>query len=520
MMEAEISRIADSLAAFRPLRLPRFGRTRASVLVPLIHHNEELFLLLTRRSPDLSHHAGEISFPGGTPDKSDQDAFATALRETREETGLAPDSFKLLGELDDQPTITGYCIRPYVAITDSMQGLQANDSEVDHMLKVPLKFFIDGGRTLEVQVEQGRMRGGFPLYSYQGQIIWGATARIIADLVGILTARETTPFTQAVRRLMPRIHEADRVILTTHVNPDPDGLGAQVGMEELLLSLGKKVVIANHDPVPKKYNFISFRSPIFIGNEIRAEKIGPADLLLVLDTGVAGRLGQAAGLLSTMNGRVAVLDHHLEGSLKGDPVLVDRSFSSASEIVYELLRTIGFRFTPRVVNALYAGIMFDTDGFRYVGNRSAPFKVAGHLVDMGADALGIQESLFAAVSRGHVGALAKALERAVTEFDGRWMWSYTTVAELDEVEATAHDAGDIAPFFVSIEGVRVSTVLREMPDGRFKASFRSKQDYPIGHICKSMGGGGHANAGGATVSLTPEQFFNQIRAAVEEVVKD
>lgn len=517
-MNVTLQGLKDSLSRWQALELPSFGRTDSAVLVPIVEQKGELMVILTRRSPHLKKHAGEVCFPGGTAEPGDRSTYATALREASEEIGIGAEECTWLGSLDDSSTVTGFKVRAHVALVEPGAKLVTQDSEVDSVLHVPLSHFLGPHPSYTVFVEAGGLRGKFPLFSFEGHVIWGATARMLANLGRIVRGAPQEPFERVMRALMPRILGARKVLLTTHVNPDPDGLGAQVAMEEFLIALGKNVVIANGDAIPERFSFLSFRSPLYTGIQITDKLLSGADLMIVLDTAERERTGRAGRLVKQMGDRVAVLDHHLAGNIAGEMVLVDRTYCSASEIVYEFLTAAGYVFSDRAANALYAGIMFDTHGFRYVANRSQPFKVAGHLVDMGADAVLIQEQLFGSVSAGHVQALAVAMQRMESEFSGRWVWSYISATELAGFKGTDEDAGDIAPFFVAVDGVQVATFLRELDDGRFKVSFRSMRNYPIGHICSMLGGGGHANAGGATVASSVQEIITRIRPEIERTL--
>lgn len=511
--------VGQRLALSHPVRLPSFGRRESAVLVPLVERGGELHVVLTRRAAHLAVHAGEISFPGGAREAGDESSWHTALREAREEINVDPADCESIGMLDDSPTITEFNIRPHVALLRRGDNLVPSDDEVAEIIEVPLSFFVEAGAGFRIRVEHGRVRGGFPLYPYKGQIIWGVTARLLSNLVRVLDeANIESGVAGLARELVPRLLDGQKFILTTHVNPDADGIGAVVAMEELLLSLGKEVLIAVNDPIPESYRFLSYRSPVLVGKQILEEHAEGADLMIVLDTGDVGRIGKAARLLPRMDGRVAVIDHHLAGNIDGQLILVDRRYSSASEMVYELLRKMAFPWTARAVDALYAGIQFDTHGFRYINDRAEPLRVAGHLVALGAASGPIQEALFGNVSVGHVEALTIALGKARKEFEGRWMWSWITADELASFGGTSEDAGEISSFFVSVGVVRVATFLRELPDGNFKASFRSKRGFPIGDICRKFGGGGHANAGGAMLPGPAEHAAGLLRDAVCAVV--
>ncbi|MBI4511169.1 MAG: CoA pyrophosphatase [Deltaproteobacteria bacterium] len=164
----------------------------AAVLVPLFLRGDELRLVFTERSAHLRSHSGQISFPGGKCDDGDADAVATAIREADEELGIDPTSVHVLGILDDVPTPSGFLIAPVVALLNPAPGCyRPNRAEVAEVFEVPISTIAD--RT--VFEEQGvveRFGFKFQVYSYHvvGKRIWGATARMVHQLLG---ARSITP---------------------------------------------------------------------------------------------------------------------------------------------------------------------------------------------------------------------------------------------------------------------------------------------------------------------------------------
>ena len=160
------------------------GGTEAAVLLALYGWPEEPGLIFTERRADLRRHAGEISFPGGRQDEGDADLTATALREAEEEIALDPAAVELVGALPPVSTfVTGYRVHPFVGlVADPAElGLQPNPTEVETVLTFSLEL-------LRKSYEMRRLvRRGVPIhtptYEVEGQLIWGATARILGDLL-------------------------------------------------------------------------------------------------------------------------------------------------------------------------------------------------------------------------------------------------------------------------------------------------------------------------------------------------
>jgi len=163
------------------------GRTDAAVLVPLYVGDGELHLVFTERGADLRRHAGEISFPGGRRERDEDDLRSTALREAEEEIGLPRTAVEIVGALQPTPTIaTGYAVYPFVGLIESGRSWTPSASEVAAVLELSIPELVTGyGRRRLV-------RRGLPIrtdtYVVGDHLIWGATARILGDLLDRLEA--------------------------------------------------------------------------------------------------------------------------------------------------------------------------------------------------------------------------------------------------------------------------------------------------------------------------------------------
>jgi 8-oxo-dGTP pyrophosphatase MutT (NUDIX family) len=158
--------------------------TKAAVLLALYGWPEEPGLIFTERRADLRRHAGEISFPGGRQDPEDPDLATTALREAQEEIGLDPAAVEVVGALTPVSTfVTGYRVHPFVGLVADPRGLalEPNPSEVETVLTFSLDL-LRGGYEMRRMVRRG-LPIHTPTYEVEGQLIWGATARILGDLL-------------------------------------------------------------------------------------------------------------------------------------------------------------------------------------------------------------------------------------------------------------------------------------------------------------------------------------------------
>ena len=156
--------------------------TLAAVLVALYPNEGELHVVLTKRRADLKRHAGEISFPGGRWDTTDEDLSVTALREAEEEIGLKRDRVSLLGALERTSTfMTGYIIQPFVGLIPDGESWLPASSEVESVLEPSLSQ-LRAART-RTELQRRGITFETDAYVFDGQVVWGATARILEHLL-------------------------------------------------------------------------------------------------------------------------------------------------------------------------------------------------------------------------------------------------------------------------------------------------------------------------------------------------
>lgn len=168
--------LADGLVPGAPQRA-------AAVLVPFVRREPGLSVLFTRRNANLRQHAGQISFPGGGVEACDADAVAAALRETDEETGIAPALVEPFGYLDCLTTVSGYCVTPVAGFVRAEYSLRLHPPEVDEVFEVPLGFLLaPENLRRERLLWHGHERRVFA-FEWQERRIWGATAAILKNLL-------------------------------------------------------------------------------------------------------------------------------------------------------------------------------------------------------------------------------------------------------------------------------------------------------------------------------------------------
>lgn len=180
-----IDQLRERLKHYAPLGISSEPNVRASVVMPLYKKGEEHFLILTKRTTSVKAHPGEISFPGGMFESADGNSKTTALRECCEEIGVRGEDIKVIGRLDDERTLTGFVITPYVGVIPFPYPFRLSKSEVAYLIHLPLRFLARSEPLIEQIKYNGETKGIHALY-YEGERIWGATCRLLLKLKGMI----------------------------------------------------------------------------------------------------------------------------------------------------------------------------------------------------------------------------------------------------------------------------------------------------------------------------------------------
>jgi 8-oxo-dGTP pyrophosphatase MutT (NUDIX family) len=165
--------------------------SRASVLIPLWVEQGQIFVLFTQRTQRVEHHKGQISFPGGRVERQDRSTEETALRETQEEIGIGPRDVEILGRIDDTLTLASrFVVHPFVGVIPHPYEFRLNREEVERVIKVPASVFYPADwKDHRGMIEYEGMTYPSLVYSFDGDVIWGATARMMQNFMEIMDGR-------------------------------------------------------------------------------------------------------------------------------------------------------------------------------------------------------------------------------------------------------------------------------------------------------------------------------------------
>ena len=188
-MDARFAQLGAALQQHpgRQLNLPGLELRDSAILAPFVVRADEARLLFTLRPTHLRRHAGQVSFPGGARDPDDATTLHTALRELREELGVPPEAVEVLGMLDEIPTTSEFRVVPYVGVLDPAVELHPDAGEIAELLEIPVaELLVPDLRRTEKRFYRGAERDVY-FYDVGRHTIWGATARILSNLLSIIS---------------------------------------------------------------------------------------------------------------------------------------------------------------------------------------------------------------------------------------------------------------------------------------------------------------------------------------------
>ena len=305
--------------------------------------------------------------------------------------------------------------------------------------------------------------------------------------------------TAAAREFAAGLPAGARLVLTTHVNPDGDGLGSEAGLAHLLRGAGFTVTVANPNRTPERFRFL-FEELEGVDRSAEAVKeLRRADVVIVLDISDLGRLGMLGDVVRDRGVPVLCVDHHVSGGdLPPGPRYVDPGAAATGELVWELAQANGWPLTREAARALYVAILTDTGGFRFSNTRPRTLRIAAELLETGIDPERIYLDVYANAPEGRVRLLAEALDTLVVEPEAGLAWLTVPPGALDRHGVSADDLDGVIEHARSIAGVRLALLFREISGGRIKVSLRSVGEVDVASFARRYGGGGHTKAAGVS----------------------
>ncbi len=303
-----------------------------------------------------------------------------------------------------------------------------------------------------------------------------------------------------------KIMESKKILITAHVNPDGDAIGAGLallsGIEKFNKNCEVKFVLQDKTPDRVKFLELEKRAEMY-----DADKKYDIDIAICVDSATLTRIGDVEKVIKnifTIN-----IDHHISNPEYGDINYVE-NVSSTSEIIYKFLKFLDVEIDINIGEALYTGLVNDTGNFKHDNVTEETFKMAGDLVKIGVNNSKIVREFLNTKSMAAIKFFGQAMYEM--KFDEKKKLAYFYLSNEDFMKngGRKEDTEEIVENLVSYEKAEVSLFLREDTTGVIKGSMRSKHDIDVNAIAGIFGGGGHRKASGFTSELPAEEIVRII----------
>lgn len=302
---------------------------------------------------------------------------------------------------------------------------------------------------------------------------------------------------------------ANRILLSTHENPDGDGLGSELALCEDLKAQGKDCRILNCTAAPALYHFLDPNGWLELYDKERDQDwLAGCDLAVVFDLGDFRRLRAVGQDLAHHHVVLASIDHHPQlgyestgGESPYTYLILDYSAPSTGTLVWQYFNA----YRPEPVTlpmalALYTALVTDTGSFKYDNTDERAHRMAIDLLDVGVKPYFIHKRVYEQRTHSQVRLLGVLIDHIEYSEDQHIGWCVLTSDRLKQAEATVEDVDGFSEFIRTIKDVEVSALLTEVEPGKTKVSLRSKGTLAINDVAKKLGGGGHAFASGAQIN--------------------
>jgi phosphoesterase RecJ-like protein len=321
-----------------------------------------------------------------------------------------------------------------------------------------------------------------------------------------------------LNRFAQFLDQQDRILLTTHENPDGDGTGAMLGLAHYLRSQGKQVRIVVTPELPAYLRFLD--------QDGWVEAFEPAgrhqDLAawpgvwLLVDASEPHRMGPLHPLFQACKAPKVCLDHHLKEAPQGfDQEFTDPTASASAELVFDLANLrMAPPFPAAMADALYAGVVDDTGNFRFSNATAKVHRMAAQLIEQGVAPARIYQNLYHQGRQEKLRLSGRAFDGMALLGAGHYARLSLTRADLAACSATHDDMEGLVNRPLELAGVEVACLLHELDNGQIKASLRSRERVNVNAVCRNFGGGGHRLASGAKLDGPMAQAQAAIDAAV------
>lgn len=316
------------------------------------------------------------------------------------------------------------------------------------------------------------------------------------------------------------IDENDSFLITSHVRPDADALGSELGLRAILLALGKKVSIINASAPPANLSFMNPPGVILkLNDTVTKANVPKTDVVVIVDTSAWQQLGNMADVIQASPAKRVVIDHHVSSDEMGAIELKDVTAAATGELICEAAAAFGIEFDEDTANWLYAAIATDTGWFRFPSTTSRTMRISAALIDRGASPHYVFNLVHEQSSLSRVRLGGRVLGRTQSEAEGRLVWVQVDAKDMSETGAVPSDTEGLVNQCLTVAGSEAAFIAVELQTSQIKFSLRCRYPHDVASLAEQFSGGGHKLASGATLSGPLNVAVERMRTAFLEMLK-
>jgi phosphoesterase RecJ-like protein len=309
-------------------------------------------------------------------------------------------------------------------------------------------------------------------------------------------------------------------LITSHVRPDADALGSELGLRAILLALGKTVHIVNASAAPANLQFMNPPDTILKLNGTVSKAAVPAtDVIVIVDTSAWQQLGSMAEVIQASPAVRVIIDHHVSSDAMNAIEFKDTEAAATGELICELAESLGIPFDVVTANWLYAAIATDTGWFRFPSTTPRTMRITAKLMEAGASAHLVFNLVHEQSTLARVRLSGRVLCQCTAEEDGRLVWTQASGHDLIETGAVPADTEGLVNQCLTVSGSEAAFIAVELPTSQIKFSLRARLPHDVASVAEQFGGGGHKLASGATLPGPLPQAIERMRVAMVEMLQ-
>jgi phosphoesterase RecJ-like protein len=325
---------------------------------------------------------------------------------------------------------------------------------------------------------------------------------------------------EVVKRFQYLTKKARNIVISTHLQPDADGIGSEVALCLAFKQLGIKAICVHEEQLQERYKYLDPENMI-MSHKKYLEKYPKReiDLFIVCDTNSLARVGAKIEQLAQKANNILFIDHHPCAKELTAIHCIDTSVAATGELVGHLIKSLGIKITKELALPLYTAIIIDTSSFRYPTVTGKTHRLIAELIDTGIKPQTAYNQIYGTKQISHMQLLGTVLSSSQVTEDGTIAWLTLSEKSLEKFNVDYEDTYAFINHLLVLDNVKIACMFRE--EEKFvRVSFRSTGEVDVGILAQALGGGGHNHSAATVIEGTLKTVSKNVIAKLELMLKE